>query len=52
VAESRERVPGDVGDFPRFASTAWLRPPYRREIVIRVHPPRDGTDGVEAGSAR
>jgi hypothetical protein len=52
VAESRERVPGDVGDFPRFPYTAWLRPPQRREIVIRVHPPRDGTDGVEAGSAR
>lgn len=52
VAESRERVPGDVGDLPRFSYTAWLRPPYRREIVIRVHAPRDGAVGAEAGGAR
>jgi len=52
VAESRERVPGDVGDLPRFPYTAWLRPPHRREIVIRVPPPRDGTNGVKAAGPR
>jgi 4-amino-4-deoxy-L-arabinose transferase-like glycosyltransferase len=43
VVDEREITPGVSGDFPRFAFTAWWRPPYHRTIVIRSQPLPDGT---------